>query len=429
MDETADLADYSSAIHDLCKHLYRYYNELVYVFIDEYDTPLHYAKLNGYYDEMLNITRALMVDGMKDNHAIKQCIITGIMKIAGESIFSAFNNPKIATMSDRFAQDKFGFMENEVLEMLEYYGLQKRFDDVKHWYNGYRFGDAEIYNQWSILNFVDSNGVSNPYWANTGDPALIRRVMQLDTTYSKEMIEKLLDGQSIKVELATNIVYEDVFSSVENVYSFLYHRGYLKAKWIVDSQYYVQIPNQELKTIYLSIISDWLKKDMLRGSTSLNDLIKSMLKNDEASFTLKLKDIMLKNTSYYDIAQKEKYSEHITTPENKDLTKYENFYHGLFLGMMLQLQDDYTVESNKEYGLGRPDIIVTPKDATQYGYIIELKRNNRREDKTVEELADEALKQIDEMKYLEGVKDKAAKWLKIGIGYKGKDCEAFFVES
>jgi hypothetical protein len=320
-------------------------------------------------------------------------------------------------------------MENEVLEMLEYYGLQERFDDVKYWYNGYRFGDTEIYNQWSILNFMDSNGVCNPYWANTGDPALIRRVMQLDTTYSKEMIEKLLDGEPVKVELATNIVYDNIFKNVTKVFSFLYHSGYLKAEQIVDSQYYVQIPNQELKTIYLSILSDWLTDDMLRGSTSLNDLIKSMLNNDEASFSLNLKDIMLKNTSYYDIAQKEKYYETTTAPEKKDLTKYENFYHGLFIGMMLQLQDDYTVESNKEYGLGRPDITVIPKDRTKQGFIIELKRNNRREDKSVEELADEALKQIDEMKYIEGVKDKAAKWIKIGIGYKGKDCEAFFLES
>lgn len=214
MRKEAQIFNYSSAIKELTDYLKRYFKEKSIVLIDEYDTPLHYAKLNGYYDEMLNFMRALMVDGLKGNDSLEKGVVTGIMKISQESIFSAFNNPETNTIIDSFCADKFGFTESEVKEMLAYYSISDQLDTVRDWYNGYFFGDQiVIYNPWSILNFVKSSPRQpKTYWNNTGDPELIKEALQLDQKKGKEYLEKLYQGQALVVEVDSNIIYDYVFN-------------------------------------------------------------------------------------------------------------------------------------------------------------------------------------------------------------------------
>ncbi len=419
----ASESDYTDAIKDLCKYLYWYYQKSVYVLIDEYDTPLHYAKLNGYYREMINIMRTLMVDGMKDNAAMKQAIITGIMKIAGESIFSSFNNPKTTTISESFCDDQFGFLEEEVLQLLKYFGFEARFEEVKGWYNGYQFGEKIIYNQWSILNFIDNKGIFKPYWVNTGDTDLIKKSLQLDITQSKKNLEILLRGERIKVEIDQNIVYEDVLNDVSKSYSFLYHAGYLKGSWIESTKYYVEIPNYEVAEVFKGMLKNWLNQDLFKQGDLVKNFIESMLNKDEAIFNIKLNRILLNSASYYDTNVKGANE----TKEEQEETKYENFYHGIILGIMLNLEEDYQVESNKEYGLGKPDIVVIPRDSSKEGYILEFKRARKKERIGLTALTKAAHKQIIEKKYEAGLDKKALSWVKIGIGCKGKECRAVMV--
>ncbi len=414
------IIEYTSAIADLSRFLKDYYQKEVIVLIDEYDTPLHYAKLNNYYDEMLNIMRALMVDGMKGNKNLEKGIVTGIMKISQESIFSSFNNPEIASVIDGYCSDSFGFLEKEVKTILDYYGLSREMGTVQEWYNGYLFGGSRtIYNPWSILKFIKTDdNKPKPYWVNTGDPELIKRSLQLDQIQGKKYVEDLYNGKSIEVEVEENIVYEDVFNNVEKALSFLLHSGYLKAEYVEGkvNTYKLSIPNREITQIYKNILKNWFSRDQKSGDLVLR-LIDSLLGKDLDSFEVYLQDLLIINTSYYDGVKKRERSVKGEEKENQ-----ENFYHGLILGLMLHMSDKYYIESNKEYGLGRPDIVILSKDVNKAAFIIEFKNVYTSSKKTTVEAAKEALEQIKEKQYEEGVKKTGVtKAIKIGLGFKGKE--------
>ena len=360
-----------------------------------------------------------MVDGMKGNESLEKGIVTGIMKISQESIFSSFNNPKIASLTDSYCKGDFGFTKEEVSEILEYYDLSDYVNMIEEWYNGYLFGtDTVIYNPWSVLSFIDNDDHQpQPYWINTGDTSLIKRCMQLDETISKDYIEKLLKGKTLEKKIDQDIVYEDVFNDVDKALSYLLHAGYLKAKRKnrKENKYLLSIPNREIEEIYKTILQNWFSREQKTGNLVMK-LIDSLLKKDFDSFEIYLQDLLIINSSYYDGVKK---IERSLKGEEKD--KQENFYHGLILGLMLYLSDDYYIESNKEYGLGRPDIVILPVNHKKTAYIIEFKNEYTTSDKKVEESAQEALQQIKDKKYEAGVKKTGVKKItKIGIGFKGK---------
>ena len=424
MSKKGKIYTYTAAIYELTSYLKKYYGKNVIVLIDEYDTPLHYAKLNGYYDEMLNVMRALMVDGMKGNENLEKAVITGIMKISQESIFSSFNNPEIASINKKFCADKFGFTEYEVLSMLKYYGLEDKYDVVQKWYNGYLFGGNEtIYNPWSILNYVKDNGEEpEPYWINTGDTTLIKKCLQLDKVRGKEYISRLYRGYSLEKEIEENIVYEEVFNDVDKAFSYLLHTGYLKGEYSNENngKYYLSIPNNEILKIYESILKNWFKAD-LETDYLFNDLSNYLVSEKIEKFEAELNLFLITVTSYYDTVRGNKQVKLVE--EKKETEKFENFYHGLMLGLMINIGNDYYLESNKEYGLGRPDLVILPKDKNKTGYIMEFKNIFTSSDETVEAAARRALDQIEEKKYEKGVKKTGInEVLKLGLGFKGKEC-------
>ncbi len=421
MSKEAQIHEYTSAIIDLSSYLNSYFNKKAIVLIDEYDTPLHYAKLNGYYDEMLNFIRALMVDGLKGNDHIEKGIVTGILKISQESIFSAFNNPKIATVTSTYCAGSFGFTEGEVEDMAGYYGMEEYMETIREWYDGYIFGgDTLIYNPWSVISFFDSEDrIPKAFWVNTGDTGLIKKCIQLDKVRGKEHIERLYSGETIEMEVEQNIIYEEVFNNVDKALSYLFHAGYLKARRVEGKTdtYSLSIPNKELAQIYKSILKNWFAID--RNIDNVNTrLIESLLKEDMEDFGIYLQDILLSSSSYFDAAG----SSISHSPIGKEKEKYESFYHGLILGIMVSIPDDYYVQSNREYGLGRPDIVILPKDKNQNAYILELKNEYTSSKKTEDDAAKEALQQIKDKKYDEGVKNTGIhEVVKIGLGFKGKE--------
>lgn len=421
MNQRSKSIEYTSAITDLSNYLKSYFSKKAILLMDEYDTPLHYAKQNGYYDEMLDLLRALMVDGVKGNDNIEKGIVTGIMKISQESIFSAFNNPKTASLTDGYCADGFGFTEDEVNEMIGYYGVKEHSETMRDWYNGYIFGgDTVIYNPWSIISFLDSkNHIPKAFWVNTGDTGLIKKCLQLDRLKGKEYMEKLYRGETIEMDIEQNIVYEEVFNNVEKALSYLLHAGYLKALRVAGKGdvYHLSIPNRELKQIYKNILKNWFEIE--QKTESINErLVESLLKGNMEDFEIYLQEILLSISSYYDVSDSIK-SRSVTGIEKE---KYENFYHGLILGIMVNISDEYYIGSNREYGLGRPDIVMIPKDKSQKAYIIEFKNEYTSSKKTAEDAAREAIRQIEEKKYEAGVKNTGVKEvMKIGLGFKGKE--------
>lgn len=420
MTKKASIFSFSSAIRDLTSYLKRYFQEKSMVLIDEYDTPLHYAKLNGYYDEMLNFMRALMVDGLKGNESLEKGVVTGIMKISQESIFSAFNNPETNTIIDSFCADKFGFTEAEVEKILNYYSLSEELTTVREWYNGYLFGDRiVIYNPWSILNFVKASPQKpKTYWNNTGDPELIKEALQLDQKKGKEYLEKLYQGQALETEIDSNIIYDYVFNDVDKALSFLLHSGYLKAEQTIKDyqKYRLSIPNQEIKLIFKKILDNWFNFEEKSGDLIV-DMLDSLINGDLNSFEIYLQDLILVSSSYYDAAA----GTRVLSQKGQEKERQENFYHGLILGLMTYLSDQYYLESNKEYGLGRADIVLRPKEKTKPAFVMEFKNEYTTSEISVETAAENALKQINEQKYASALKKQGLeKIYKLGIGFKGK---------
>ena len=424
MSLRADIFQYTSAIKNLSLYLNQYYHEKVFVLIDEYDTPLHYAKLNGYYQEMLDIIRALMVDGLKGNENLEKGVVAGIMKLSQESIFSSFNNPKIASLTDSFCKEYFGFRKDEVSSLLEYYDLTSKKSMVNEWYNGYLFGgETVIYNPWSILSFVENEDhLLQPYWINTGDTSLIKKSLQLDEKISKKYIKKLLTGEVLEKEVEQNIIYEDVFNNVEKAFSYLIHAGYLKAQRInnKDNKYQLSIPNREVRQIYIDILQNWFNREQ-KISELVTNLLDDLFALEIEQFAQDISSILLTLSSYYDNVTDTQIKK---TTEKNEIDRYENFYHGLMLGIMVNITDQYHVFSNREFGMGRPDLVLFPKEKEQRAYILEFKNEYTSSPKAIADIASQALKQIKEKKYVPGIKKMGVNRVtKIGLGFKGKEVE------
>ena len=416
--------DCAQSIEYLSSWLHRAYGKAPYILLDEYDTPLHSAHLDNYYDQMIAFIRSFMVQTFKDNPHLKQAVVIGILKIAQESIFSDFNNPRVSTLLDPEIEDTFGFTESEVEAMAAHFGLENTMDGIKEWYNGYLFGgETVIYNPWSIVSFLGRPRAGlKPHWINTSDNRLIKEVIKLKRRDAKMTTEKLLRKEEVRKPLLSNIPYSQIENDPDVVWSFLLHSGYLKASGRQQVHTHItwrlSIPNLEVETAWETVVLNWLKED-LSVNEDFADFVSGIREANPHLIERGLKRILFGLSSYYDSA--------------RDEEKRENFYHGLVLGLLAYLGSAYAVDSNREYGKGRSDIVVVRKGSdpaqAEEAFVFEFKQGNTAADTSLEALAQAAYAQAVEG-YLDGVREKwhPKELLVLGIGFRGKElslyCEA-----
>ncbi len=412
--------DCAQSIKHLSSWLHHAYGKPVYILLDEYDTPLHAAYTDNFYDAMIAFIRSFMVQSFKDNPNLKQAVVIGILKVAQESIFSDFNNPRVSTLMDPAMKNCFGFTEPEVEAMADYYGLGDRMDGIREWYNGYIFGgDTVIYNPWSIINYLSAPEAGlRPYWVHTSANRMVKETLQLNKRDSRETMERLLRGEEVRREVALNIVYPQIRTRPDVAWSFLLHGGYLKAserrQHEISQDYRLEIPNREVRYSYMTTIKDWLEEDMEAGE-SFHFFIRGIREGDATLIERGLGKVLLSMASYYDTAD--------TDDDDEEMERVEGFYHGLVLGMLAYLSGEYTVESNRECGMGRPDIILIQRGSGRPGHILlfEFKREPAAGTTPLKQLAQEAYSQA-EKKYLEGAQEKwnPEKIVIYGVGFRGK---------
>lgn len=404
-----DDAEWNNAIKILSMCLKQYYGVNVIILIDEYDVPLEDAYFSGYYDEMVRFIRSLFESALKTNSALEFSVITGCLRISKESIFTGLNNLRVnSILSDTYAEE-FGFIQSEVDEMLKYYGIENKTDEVKRWYDGYLFGETEVYNPWSVLNQVmtwsrKSDTLAMPWWANTSSNNIIKTLVEQADDETKHIIEKLIQGGNVETEIKETVTYGDLLSSNENIWSFLLFTGYLKIDKVVstgsNAVYSLTIPNTEIVSCYKDIIMQYFEK--YRKAMNKDDLYKSLLNRDADGFAQQITDLLKKSISYYD--------------------GNESFYHGLISGL-LSGNVYYELESNRETGDGRCDLILYQQDKAQNAVIMEFKICGKYE--TAEVAAQRALEQINSRKYdTEAKKHGYKNIIKYGVAFKGKMCYA-----
>ena len=391
-----DDAEYDNALLNLTKYLYNYYQKKVVLLIDEYDSPLITANQFGYYKEAINFFRDFLSSALKTNSNLKMGVLTGIVQVAKEGIFSGLNNVKTYNiLGDKF-ETFFGLSEEEVEEALKYFEMTYEIEEVKKWYDGYKFGNSEVYNPWSIINYLSDRGLQ-AYWVNTSDNALIYDNLKNSTVDVFKDLETLFEGKAIKKEISPFFTFEEL-SKFDGIWQLMVYNGYLKInEKLSNDEYMIKIPNYEIQIFFKK---GFIDKFLVSGNC-FNPMMDALLDGDIKEFERRLQNIFLVNTSFYDL-------------------KGEKVYHSLFLGMLIWLRDKYEVKSNGERGHGRYDAMLTPLDKIKPAYVFEFKVS-----KTIKGLtakAEEALEQIKEKQYAAGLKEKGiSKIYRIGIAFKGKN--------
>ena len=386
-----DDSDATSALYQLSNFLYRYYGKKVIILLDEYDTPMQEAYVNGYWDELVSFTRSLFNSTFKTNPWLERAIMTGITRVSKESIFSDLNNLEaVTTTSDKYATS-FGFTKEEVLAALEECGLTDKEERVKQWYDGFIFGvHRDIYNPWSILNFLDKGKITT-YWANTSSNSLVSKLLQKGNKRIKLQFEKLLQGESITCPIDEQIVYNQLDKNEGAIWSLLLASGYLK---VIKSEekyeagknplYELAITNGEVKDMFYHMVHEWFDEP----DGAYNEFVDALLCGDIKAMNVYMNDVALSTFSYFDTGRKP----HREEPER--------FYHGFVLGLMVDLQDRYVITSNRESGFGRYDVMLEPKEPDEDDAIIlEFKVHNPEDEKTLKDTVNAALTQIEEKQY------------------------------
>jgi len=395
-----------NSIKDLSEYLSRYYDKPVMLFLDEYDVPLQSAYVNKYYEQGITFFKTFYGTTFKDNPYLEKTVLTGVSRVAKESIFSGANNFKVYTVLDDEFSDDFGITEKEMDKVIEDFEVQDEKEEIKKWYDGYTIGNTEgIYNPWSILNYLTDRKLM-PYWVNTSSNDLIKLILKNSVTV-KEKIEQLLRDEEIEVPINLDTVIVGIEQNEENIWGLLLGTGYLKVTEVVDLAtgiYKVKIPNYEIKILFQSIIRDWFNDKVI--GNNLNTILKDLvtLKLDE--FEKKFKVLVTQMFSYMDVGE----------------NTAENFYHAFVLGMLVGLKDSYYVKSNRESGYGRYDIMLEPKDKNGNSFIMEFKVLENEEEKTIEETIENAKKQIEERKYEEDLRERGyTNITKMVFAFKGKE--------
>ncbi|MCX6581363.1 MAG: AAA family ATPase [Candidatus Aminicenantes bacterium] len=404
-----DEGNYENSLEKLLIFLNRYYGERAVILIDEYDAPVHAGFNNGYYDKIINFTRNFLGGGLKDTgQYLEKSIITGIMRIAKESIFSGLNNPGVYTLLSEEFDDKFGFTEKEVETLLADFNVLDMYDRVQQWYNGYKFGNTIIYNPWSIINFLASAGKElKPYWINTSDNQVVDSLLSKGGKELKKELEALIRGESIEKAIDENIVLKNIFNREDVLWSFLLMGGYLKYtqkrrhETSGKMYYYLTIPNMEVKTTYYQIVDNFFSKKI--ENDKLEIMLKALIEGDIDVFEEIFADYVAASMSFFDMAGDP-----------------EKVYHAFVMGLLLWLAPDFQVKSNRESGYGRYDIMIIPGDVSKLGYVIEFKKVRKNE--TVESAVASALKQMNDLQYETELVERGIKNIKkLAIVFNGKE--------
>ena len=407
VNNQANENDYMMSLMYLSQMLDEHHDIAPIIIIDEYDTPIQQGHSLDFYDKVILFMRNLFSGGLKDNKHLSYGFMTGILRVAKESIFSGLNNLKIFSVLDNKYSQYFGFTADEVKEMAEYYGVPEKFDEIRDWYDGYRFGRTEIFNPWSVINYFSDECEAKAYWISTGSNEIIGEVLAEADEDIYDRLEALLQGESFTTLIDTSVIYPQVKKNPSSIYSFLLVAGYLKvlkAEHAFSGDYMceVALPNKEIAHVYNKEILE--KLDSIVPQSTAIAIQEAIYTNNADALKKQLRKLLLETVSCYDTAG-------------------ENFYHGLVLGLCVITDNRYDIASNRESGEGRYDIQLMPKDTSKPGILIELKADKNSSDDLMD-LAQTALRQINDRKYDTEMTAKGVKTIfKFGVAFSGKKVE------
>ena len=407
LNGNANEVDISSALERLSKILAIHYKKNPIIIIDEYDTPIQEGYIKEFYDEIISFMRNFFSGAFKDNKYLSYGFLTGILRISQECIFSGMNNISVHSLFDEEYESYLGFTEDEVKNMLSYYGKQDKETELKNWYDGYLFGKKEIYNPWSVINYISRDCIPQAYWANSGSNEILHEVMQTLNDDSVQRLNALLQGEKVVARIDQNVIYRSIKENSQYIYSLLIVAGYLKpvTKYIQEDGNYlceVKIPNKEIEAVYRSEVLSSLVTSGVIKRTTMDTIVESLFSNSYERLQLALSEYLNNSISFFDKSS-------------------ESFYHGLMLGLLALMDNQYIIKSNREAGDGRYDISLLPRQNKYPAIIIEIKyQKNITEDK-LNALAHQALSQINLLRYDSEFKNYGfEKVLKYAIAFSGK---------
>lgn len=386
MEGKAEAAAYAKGLEFLSSCLFKVHGKNTIILIDEYDVPLENAYFVGFYDEMIGFIRSLFESALKTNDSLEFAVVTGCLRISKESIFIGLNNSEIISILNADYAEYFGFTQQEVEDMLRYYDMEDKLEEARRWYNGYLFGNTQVYNPWSMINYTktlcsDRKAFPKPYWSNTSSNSIVRELVEAADEKTKREIEELIAGGTIEKPVHEEITYGDIHTSQDNLWNFLFFTGYLKAagqRFETDTIYLtMKLPNMEIRYIYRYTIREWFTQRIRQAD--FTELYRNILEGRCEEIGIFLSGQLATSISYHD--------------------EIENFYHGYLLGVLSSFTG-YAIESNREHGDGRPDIVLSPYDPKKAVIIIEVKRAKIYAE--MERKCDEALQQIEDQNYAAG---------------------------
>lgn len=412
---STEMEDYAAtaALRKLADYLSRYYGKKVIILLDEYDTPMQEAYVHGFWEELVSFTRSFFNSTFKTNPFLERAVMTGITRVSTpkaslgkESIFLDLNNLKVVTTtSDEYASS-FGFTEKEVFSALDEYGIEQK-AEVKRWYDGFTFGQVrDIYNPWSIINFLDT-GKTAAYWANTSSNSLVGKLLREGNSGLKEQFETLLRGGTIQSDLDEQIVYNQLDEDEEAIWSLLLASGYLRVVRVEDEMYELALTNYEVERMFRRMVKGWFKK----FGSNYNDFVKALLLGDKKAMNAYMNRVALNTISYFDTGRR---------PSGQEP---ERFYHGLVLGLLVELSGRYVLTSNRESGFGRYDVLLEPLNREDDGIILEFKVFDPEDEKDLADTVAAALAQIEERQYERELIRRgipAERIRKYGFAFEGK---------
>lgn len=395
-----------NSVRDLSKYLNRYYEKPVILLVDEYDVPLQTAYVQGFYEQTIQFFKTFYGTTFKDNPYLEKTVLTGVSRVAKESIFSGANNFKVFTVLDDDFSEDFGITREEMKKVISDFDIHEDEEEIKKWYDGYIIGNTDgIYNPWSILNYLTDRKLV-PYWVNTSSNDLIKLILKKSTTV-KEKIERLLRGEEIEAKINLETIIVGIENNEDNIWGLLVGTGYLKVTGIVDLAtkiYKVKIPNYEIKFLFSEIIDDWFRDKVI--GNDLNSILKDLITLNLDEFEQKFQILVKQMFSFMDVGE----------------NTAENFYHAFVLGMLVALKDSYYVNSNRESGIGRYDIMLEPKDKNENAFIMEFKVFKENREKDIQETIENAKKQIEEKQYEESLRERGfSNITKMVFAFKGKE--------
>ena len=409
MEECAKEEDYNDSLKFLSQCMEQYYGHKAIILIDEYDVPLENAFFAGFYEEMTAFIRSLFESALKTNSSLEFAVITGCLRISKESIFTGMNNMKINSILNKSYDEFFGFTEAEVMRLCDDYHLTHKFPLIKEWYNGYVFGNVNVYNPWSVISFigdlqVDENELPASYWANTSSNSIVRTLIEMADDETRSEIEQLIAGKTIEKQVHEDITYDEIYKTMDNLWNFMFFTGYFRRVGermdVETKQRYVElkIPNEEVKYIFRNKVLGWFQEIINRKDLSV--LYHALIRQDPATLEQELTELLMKTISFNDA--------------------YESFYHGFIAGVLSGM-NGYTVKSNREGGRGRSDLYIKPVTRKKPAYVIEFKIAGKFSE--MEAKAEDALEQIEDRNYCQELFDDGyGTVICYGISFFGKDC-------